>query len=61
MARMPDVKIEVTQVRIIFFPLATFTRAGDIVRLSVLGVTVYRRAGDARQVLGFNLKQRAEA
>lgn len=57
MARMPDLKIKVTQVRIIFFPVATFTRTGDISRLSVFGITVYKRAGDARQVLGLTIRK----
>ena len=37
---------EATQLCIVFIPFATYRRAGDIVKVTVLGVPVYRRIGD---------------
>lgn len=44
-------KIEVSQYLIVFFPVACLTVCGDVKKLSVLGSTVYERAGDARRFL----------
>ena len=48
-----QIEIRCTEYRIVFFPVATLRQVGNISRLSVLGLTVYERAGEFRQFLGF--------
>lgn len=38
---------------IVFFPVATYQRVGDITRLTVFGLQIYARVGDARSLFGF--------
>lgn len=50
MTKMPEIRI--TRYCIVFFPVARLAMVGDRTQLTVMGKTVYERAGDARQFLG---------
>lgn len=45
------VKMEYAKYRIIFFPVATFSRIGDLARLTVFGLPVYQASGKCRKFL----------
>lgn len=58
MARFnPKMEVNITQYRIVFFPIACLSVCGDVVKLSVLGFTVYQRAGDLSEILGFQWRK----
>ena len=40
---------------VVIFPLATYTRAGEISQLTVLGFRVYKRVGSDRKALGMTI------
>lgn len=53
MAKM-DASIEAKVIKLyIIFPVAVWREVGCIAVLTVLGIRVYRRQGDARCLLGF--------
>lgn len=52
MAKLESIKVEITRYAIVFFPVATYTKVGDISFLTILGIQVYSRIGERRCVLG---------
>lgn len=48
-----DIKLEckVTQVRVIFWPVATFDKVGDASKLTIFGVPIYQQLGDKKKLL----------
>lgn len=46
-------EIEYRKYMLVFFPVATFSKADDVEMLTVFGVTVYAKAGNAINVLGY--------
>ena len=53
MASMPKrIDVEVTSLRIIFFPVATYARVSGMAQLTVFGVTVYKRMGENKSLFG---------
>ena len=47
------VDVEVVKFVIIFFPIATFSRVGDVMCLTVFGFSVYQATGQYRKFLGY--------
>lgn len=47
--------VQVTQYRLVFFPVATYRRCGDMAILTVLGIPMYKRCGDKRKILWWML------
>lgn len=52
MARMPEMKVEVTRFCIVLFPVATYLRCGELEILTVFAVPVYKRAGSVKSLFG---------
>lgn len=46
-----EIKVTVSEYRILFLPFAKYCRAGDYSTLSIFGVPVYQRAGEKRNIL----------
>ncbi len=54
---MTDIEFRiVTRYRIVFFPVATYERIGDIAELRVFGIRVYCKADSYRSLFGFSWK-----
>lgn len=55
---MKTLQLDVTvkKICILFFPVATFSIIGKISNLTILGFTVYEKAGDIRNILGFRVR-----
>lgn len=51
--------VQITKYRLVFFPVATYTKVGDSEELTIFGISVYKRAGCAREILGFQPTGRA--
>jgi len=48
-----EIKVECKQYwALVFFPVATYKRVGDVELLTVFGVPVYKRAGSVRSLFG---------
>lgn len=53
--------VTMTRYCLVFFPLATYTRVGEISKLTILSVTVYQRVCDVRCLFGFAWQSEQEA
>jgi len=53
-----EIKVIAAKYMFVFFPFATFTRIGDISKLTVFGIPVYRRVNDIRNVLWITYRRK---
>lgn len=64
MAKLEALSVEVTLVKfmLVIFPLATYSKAGDLERLTIFGSPVYKRCGDVLllTVLGLPVYKRVD-
>jgi len=49
-------EVKYTQIRVLFLPVGSVTLVGDSIVVSIFGVTIYKRIGNKRKLLGFRLK-----
>lgn len=65
MAKLETLSVEVTLVKfmLVIFPLATYSKVGDLEQLTILGSTVYKRCGDVSllTVLGLPVYKRVDS
>ena len=47
------VYMEYRRYMLVFFPVATYKAIDDVELLTVLGISVYKRAGNARWIMGY--------
>lgn len=52
MAKIEPMVIVQTEYRFVFIPFATYKRVDDIRLLTVFGLPIYKRVGDARSIFG---------
>jgi hypothetical protein len=52
MAQLNPVVIVQTHICILFLPIAKYSKAGDVSKLSVFGIQIYARVGDLKSLLG---------
>lgn len=46
-----EIKISVSEYRIVFFPFATFVKYGEVEIFRIFGIPVYRKVGDIKKYL----------
>ena len=46
-----NIELKLTKYMIVFFPIATYSKAGDMSMLTVFGIRVYERVGNLKRFM----------